>query len=128
MGKLAISIILIITSLAFCQDQQDKMKLYKNPKDMKQEIIKYIPIGSSIKDAQRIMEANGFKCELKHGSFTVVNAGEPGPGVVYHNMDYLYCDKEVNSEIFSLRRWQISIVHKDGVVSDVFMSITTTSL
>src|SRR5262245_45467332 len=114
-------IMLLLVSCSACRSDENKIKMYKNPEDMKQEILKHIPIGSSIKDAQRVMEANGFKCEMSYGSFVEMYEGERFPRAKHDNTPHLYCDKEVNSEIFSLRRWQIAIVHKDGVVSDVFM-------
>ena len=112
-------------SVLMCQAGEKKMTMHKNAKAMKQEIAKQIPIGSNIKDAKRIMEANGFKCKLEEqGSFAEM--GKDERFVRRHdNVDFLYCDKEKGGFICS-RRWQIAIVHKDDIVSDIFVSISQT--
>jgi hypothetical protein len=108
-------------SLIICQAEQ-KIKMRKKQQAMKQEVAKYIPIGSSIEDAQRILEANGFKCMLREQrSFAEMNYGELVER--QENMDFLWCDKEKGSWLFCDRRWQVAIVHKNGIVSDIFVSI-----
>ncbi|MFY9571093.1 MAG: hypothetical protein WAV20_06840 [Blastocatellia bacterium] len=115
--------LLFAASVLMCQAEEKKMKMHKNVKVMKQEIENQIPIGSSIKDAKRIMEANAFKCKLEErGSFAEM--GDDERFVRRHdNADFLYCDKEKRGFICS-RRWQVAIVHKDTVVSGIFVSIS----
>lgn len=111
--------------LLFCHVEEKKMKMHKKIGAMKQEIEKYIRIGSSIENAKQIMERNGFKCRfVERGSFAEM--GDDERFVRRHdNADFLHCDKEKGGFICS-RRWQVAIVHKDGIVSDIFVSISQT--
>src|SRR6266404_5423637 len=102
-----------------------KMKMHNNVNAMKEEVLKRIPIGSSIEYAKAVMKKNGFKCEMMwNDSF----AGEDDKGnrVTREGMDFLYCDKEKMAFPLILRRWQIAIIHKNGVVSEVSVSIHLT--
>jgi hypothetical protein len=123
-------IILIAASLTFGQAQQNKIKLHTKEKATRQEIAKQIPIGSSIEDARRIMETNGFSCVLSQ-PFPSPNEIRP---VVQENKiedSFLYCRKD--KFLWTLRRpweslvytrlWEVAIVHKNNVVSDIFVSI-----
>src|SRR5438128_277975 len=118
-----IILILIMTSLTFGQVQPKKIKMHKNPNAMKREIAKQIPIGSSIEDAQRIMEANGFWCVWKRGgSFT--EGTEEKPSVEHSDIDFLYCRKvktlltDLPKSLIYMRLWEVAFVQKDGLVSD----------
>lgn len=92
---------------------------------MKQEIQKHIAIGSEIEDAKRIMERNGFDCSfVEQGGFEEM--GDDNRHVRSHdNVDFLHCDKEKGGFICT-RRWQVSIVHKKGIVSGIFVAISET--
>jgi hypothetical protein len=122
--------ILIITSPAFGQAKQEKIKLHTKAEATKQEIAKQIPTGSSIIEAKRILETNGFYCHLseRRGPLSEFRS------VIRKNNiegEFLYCRKE--KFLWTLRRpwealiykrlWEVAVVHKKGVVSDVFVSI-----
>ena len=105
------------------QVPQDKLQLRENRKAMKREILKHIPIGTEIEAAQTTMERNGFKCVRKNnGTFT---EREPKGlvGAPHGSLDFLYCDLEVPATEYCARRYQIAIVHKNGIVSEVLVSI-----
>jgi hypothetical protein len=99
-----------------------KIKLDNRIASLKQEIKKHIPTGTTIEDARRIMEANGFKCQLMERSFFAEREEDDHPLPVHSDIDFLYCDKEKGG-LFCDRRWQVAIVHEHGIVSDVFVSI-----
>lgn len=107
----------------FCPVDQKKakMKMFNKVSPMKQELKKFISTGGTIEDAKRIMEANGFTCVLKERS-DFAEMEEDDFLATHHDLDYLYCDKE-RGGLFCNRRWQVAIVHKDGVVSDTLVSI-----
>jgi hypothetical protein len=99
-----------------------KLKMHNKTRVMKQEVQKYIPTGTAIEVAKQIMEANGFTCTLKEKADFAEMEGN-GDLVARHGaIDYLYCDKEKGG-LFCARRWQIAIVHENGVVSDILVSI-----
>lgn len=120
-----------ISFLFFPVDQKNakmkKMKMINKVSPMKQELKKFIATGGAIEDAKRIMEANGFTCVLNQRS-DFVEMEESGDFLAtHHDLDYLYCDKE-RGGLFCARRWQVAIVHKNGVVSDILVSIGLTCL
>lgn len=102
------------------------MKFYNHPDLMEQEILRFIPIDSSIEQAKYLMEKNGFKCEyIKNGTFSRSRDNENGRDrtrqAIYKNIDYLYCD--ITKSFFIVnRRWQASIVHENTKVTQVFVS------
>jgi hypothetical protein len=119
----AFLILLVISPALFSLPVQKQLKMHKNPNAMKQEIAKQIPIGSSIKDAQRVMEANGFKCELMERSAYTEKQDDESVEL-HENVDFLWCDKETRAWLLCLRRWQVAIVHKDGIVSYISVAIS----
>jgi len=111
----------IVFSLTNGQAQPKKMKMRNNAKAMRQEVHKHIPLGSSVSDGQRILAANGFNCTLKQkGSFVEIN--EDKAVVEHKNLDFLSCDK-TESVFVSTRLWQVAIVHKNGVVTEILDSV-----
>ena len=123
-------VVFTMSSMGFGQAKQKKIKMHKNPEAIKQEIAKLIPIGSSIAEAERIMEANKFGCELtKGGSFTT--GTEDKPDREYQNIDFLSCGRIRYAlagfldprRLTCMRMWAIAIVQKDGVVSDILVYV-----
>ncbi len=72
---------------------------------MVEAVLGQIPVGTSIDEAQRFMEREGFKC-----SRSVNEAFRDRKG-----LDYIHCDRSDGSRLVQ-RRWQIAIVHRDGKV------------
>jgi hypothetical protein len=111
------------------EGQKDKIQMHDDAKSMKEEVMKKVPIGSSIPDAKRIMEENGFSCEMyKNGSFTERQENDPeGKRNIYHeNADFLLFAKEGKPFQYVFREWRVIIVHKDDVVSDIFVNTWVT--
>lgn len=77
--------------------------LIPNESEMREEVLRHVPVGSALESAQQLMEANGFKCSE--------SSDNVGP--------YLYCDQQRSVDAFVSRRWQIKIREVDGRVSDV---------
>jgi hypothetical protein len=119
------AILLIITMSApvFGQATSKKMRMHKNVNAMKREIAKQIPVGSSIKEAQRIMEANGFGCAIKEqAKFTVSDGNKPD--VEYANLDFLYCKKEkpVWYALLHTGMWEVAFISKEDRVTNILAS------
>lgn len=103
------------------------MKMHKNEKAMKQEIAKQIPIGSTIEDARRIMEANGFKCEMRERE-SLADKDQDGRIVTHRYLDFLSCGKEKPTWWLTERRWQVLLVHEGGIVSEIVVAISLTGM
>lgn len=69
------------------------MRMLVDERAMKAEVLAKVPLGTSIENAQRLMEENGFECSRGTDETT----GE----------EFLYCDKSVSSSLFAGHRWQI---------------------
>jgi hypothetical protein len=129
--KLALSLILFIVlvfsllySIQVNQANDGQMQMHNNAKDMKQEILKSIPIGSSLTNAQKLMDANGFRCsKQEQGNFLELDTENMDYGILHNNIKYLYCDKELSAESFCSRRWQIALVFDGNTVSDIIVSV-----
>jgi hypothetical protein len=106
-------------------EAEGRMKMHKNQESMKKEVAKHIPIGSNIKEAQRIMEANGFTCIIMENE-SFADMGEYGPVKTYRNQDFLWCDKVKSVLLLCERRWQVILIRKDDKVADIFVSIGLT--
>lgn len=112
-----------------CLAMTPKFKFHEEPDLMEQEIMRVIPLGSSISEAKKIMEGNGFKCEyVEKGSFVRERDDSNAPGRVrqtsYEGIDYLYCDQ--SRGFIVSRRWQAAIVHEDSKVTVVAVSTALT--
>jgi hypothetical protein len=75
----------------------------------------WIPVGTSLADARRIMEHHHFTCSIMtNSSFGDLKA-----------TNFLYCDRrDSDSRITPIvvRRWQVVLVLSNGSVSDVRVS------
>src|SRR5436305_5123993 len=109
---------LLMNSIAVAQTQPKKIEMHNSPKAMQQELEKKIPIGSSIIDAQQILQANGFACSMKNQqSFIEVN--DKNAVVEHKNIDFLFCDKQ-DRLLINARFWQVAVVHQNNLVSAIF--------
>lgn len=102
-----------------------KIKMHSNVKAMKEEVLKRVPIGSSIEYAKDVMEKNGFKCKMMWNE-SFADHDDKGNNITRKGMDFLYCDKEKMVFPLILRRWQIVIIHQKGIVSEVVPAISVT--
>ncbi|MDY6785130.1 MAG: hypothetical protein SW833_21735 [Cyanobacteriota bacterium] len=98
---------------------------------MEQEIQRFIPLGSLVTEAQKIMESNGFVCEYAENSTFIRGRHDPSaPGrirqTIYEGVDYLYCD--ISKGFIVFRRWQATLVHEDSRVTLISVSTGLTGL
>ena len=80
------------------------------PPRMVEAVLGRVPVGTPVEDAHRFMESEGFACSRE-----VNDEDDDADG-----LDCLYCDRS-DGGLFSwvLRRWQVSIYHRDGKVVEV---------
>lgn len=102
----------------FIRQKQNKIKLlHEDEKLMKNQILKYISIPSSIIDAKTIMEKNDFKCLYQQNSIFMDWELENDGEVIIEHLDYLYCKiKKGNLQ------WIVTIVHENNVVTKICVS------
>jgi len=85
------------------------IELYQNNDEMNDEILKYIPINSSVFTAKKIMELNGFECKkYVNGSFKE-----------RENLDFLFCYRKITHWSLYDQIHQIAIIHNNDFVTEV---------
>lgn len=101
--------LLLIVLLAGCIPNRaaPAIHLTENTDETTQEILKHIPVGSSIEHAEQAMLQEGFECSHKRDS----------------KGTFLYCDIQKHEESLVTRRWQILIRYQESKVRSV--SVTT---
>src|SRR5713101_3012007 len=93
-----------------CASSHSVTRGIQEPPRMIEVILDQIPVGTSLADAERFMQSEGFKCsQTTNGEF-----------LGHRGLDYLYCDRSDGGIV--QRRWQVAIVHGDGKVSEVLAS------
>lgn len=119
--------ILILAMPPLGSADRTNVRPHNNVKRMKAEVLKRIPIESSIERAKEVMEKSGFDCEMMWNESFAEYDDEGNWRPSRSGEDFLHCDREktVFPWICS-RRWQIAIVHKDRLVKEVFVAISET--
>ena len=106
MRPLAFAIVLAVVGCAHDE------RLSEQPTTATAQVEGWIPVGTPVADAQRIMEQRHFTCSMRtNSSFGDLKAA-----------DFLYCDRrDSDSDITPIvvRRWQVALVLADGKVSAV---------
>jgi hypothetical protein len=101
----------IVTAVAAgCRSHHSVTRGIKEPALMTQTISKHIPAGTTLDQAQRWMEREGFRCSRKSNSEFAALEGR---------RDYLYCDRSEGEMASVDRRWQVALVHRGGKIVDV---------
>ena len=121
MKKPAMLIPLLLASLTLGQTRPAKIKMHHTAKDMRRELEKQIPIGSSITGAQQILQANGFRCTLKQQQ-SFVEMTDNKSILEHSNIDFLLCDKS-DHLLVNTRFWQVAVLHQGGVVVDLLSTV-----
>jgi hypothetical protein len=79
------------------------------------QIQQWVPLGTTVMDAQKIMRAHGFTC-------TVTRHAQWGS---QSDVDYVYCDQiwsATNSGLIVRRRWQVALFLTDNKVSSMYLA------
>ncbi len=86
------------------------------PVTMKTAVLDAVPIGSTLAHAEQFMAQEGFEC------VRMTNADFAEQERVYHQIDYLYCDR-IDSAAFPVtRRWQLALVYENDQITDALVS------
>ena len=110
--------ILLTIPTSGCWALGNRFQFHDDPDLMEEEISQFIPVGSSIDRAKRIMESNGFKCEYReNGIFSKMREDPNFPGgkqTLYKGVDFLSCDRSKIVGILREIRWKVAIVHDEN--------------
>ena len=122
----------ILTLLSIsCANVEDSIHLNNDPKAMKKEVLKRVPLGSRIEDAKRKMEKSDFLCTMMHNEEFAVQKDNPSDNdpfksTLHEKADFLLCEKRKQTAPMVSQEWSIVIMHKGGIVSDVYVNVGIT--
>ena len=111
--RVALSAVML-AAVVGCASTRSATQGIEEPPHMVEAVLSQIPVGTSVDDAQRFMEREGFTCSRSNNEAFLDRKG----------LDYVHCDRSDGSG-FVQRRWQVAVVHKDGKVVEV---LATTGL
>ena len=93
----------------------------------KAEVLKQVPIGTSIEQATAIMEASGFKCLAMQNQRVTEDGPTAGQWIDHGLANILWCDSgEKSFKLVLSRRWQVVFVDTAGLVSYVVVGVGVT--
>ena len=94
----------------------------KNRDDMKEVIVQNVPVGSSIQEATKFMEHEGFACTVKSNeNFKPIHIGLD-PGLDRNGIDFLECKRsQLDGSLFFDREWDIALVLDHEKVAEVLV-------
>ena len=94
-----------LLAAAGCAGTRSVTRGIEEPPRMVEAVLRLIPVGTSVDDAQRFMEREGFACSRSTNDEFLGRKG----------LDYIHCDRSEGSG-FVQRRWQVAVVYRDGKV------------
>jgi hypothetical protein len=106
MMKIILPIATFVTFL-FTTAQANELKLSDNSNENNRIVRNYIPVGTSVPDAIKKMEAAGLQCSVGRGQKATLNKGNVEVGQTGPT-DFIYCNKQEKGII--VRRWQVTLV------------------
>jgi len=115
------SILFVVVSCFAGQHVPTKIKMQSDVRQMKANVLKRIPIGTHLQEANRVMEQNDFTCKIKEDSSFVEYLDETTEKV-HEGKDFLWCHKSMRIKPLTLRRWQVIIVYEHDAVSELYVS------
>jgi len=80
---------------------------------MKAAVLHAVPSGSTIISAEQFMTQEGFQC------LRTTSADFAEHDHVYHDIDYVSCNRTDSAGFPGTRRWQIALVYENEHISDV---------
>jgi hypothetical protein len=80
-----------------------------------EQVRQWVPLGTTLANAQKIMASHGFTCSVTRNA----------PWDNQSNVDYLYCDEvwaAPSDFLVMKRRWQVALFLTDDKVSSVYLA------
>lgn len=103
-------LMLVVVTMPGCVGPPSATRGIEEPQRMVEAVVGKVPIGTSIKEAQRFMESEGFDCKLRTRAEFLDRS----------QIDYLDCNRDEGDLV--KRRWQVALVHRDGKLVEVLSS------
>ena len=120
---IGLAIALTVSLLLYWGGFLGGIRMYSDPQAMRNEVLRKIPLGSRIEDAEQIMKENGFGCRLvKNEGFTEYADGDVHRPIEHEGQDFLSCGKRKMTWLLVTRDWSVIIVHQGGIVSEVYVN------
>ena len=108
--------LLLTLCLSGCQTQAKQLDLTDDSDKCRITVLSAVPIGTTITDARRTMEASGFTC-------TLIPKGRRSEPTVIQIKDILHCDMMSKQNSMAFRRWQVMFIINEDKVEDA--TVTT---
>lgn len=110
--------LLLAAGVFLGRQNKEQIRLSDDTSHVEQEVWRVVPKASAIKDAKITMERNGFTCSWKKNQeFATFSSRRQ---MTHSKADFLYCHREQGFPVEE--SWQIAIVHRNGLVTDVGVS------
>jgi hypothetical protein len=98
--------------LAVSCSRKGDFALREDAAGTRQEILRVVPLGASLRQAEGAMTRNGFACsESKDATFGA-----------HRHIDFLWCDRK-QLEGLVHRRWQIALIHNGDQVQEIEVAV-----
>ena len=98
-----------VISLVACRRARDSFALARTPADLRAAVLAAVPIGLTADSGRRLLERQGFACELASNATFGGN----------ERLDYVHCDRSTQADVSVARRSQVALVLTGGRISDV---------
>jgi hypothetical protein len=93
----------------------------------KEKVLKAIPVGTPLPEAQRIMQARGFSCDLMEQRSFAEDNPEGGRQLHHGPKDFLWCDSGQRWFKFPVtKRWQVTLAHAQGAITSIHVGVGLT--
>ena len=119
-----------VATVSFNQKDEEPVSdlMLPDATQTKEEILRRIPIDSSILIAKEIMNSNGFMCGVMKNTSYADFANPSNKQMSRGPADILYCDSGAKSSgfMFTTKRWQVSFEDSEGKVSYIAVGVGLT--
>jgi len=119
-------IIFLVPTLIFgCSSSSRRIKFEGNLAVVKTEIQNLVPVGSSVAEAKKLMEYDGFECTEKLNGKFVENISFR-QHKQYEGIDFQNCVRDESEVSFggaTERKLSVAIVQQDDRVTDILVNI-----
>lgn len=121
--RVALGTLVCCLLLSGCRTSPPKQTLIheKNPTQTRAEILKLIPIGTPLNEAEATLVKNGFSKMEDPSKWPKPQPGTapiPG-GKIPEDAPYVTYRVEAPADFLVTRIWSVQLYHKEGVVEDI---------
>ncbi|MBX3721957.1 MAG: hypothetical protein KF713_08965 [Turneriella sp.] len=124
--RISIGLLILTVSFGVSADEK-KMAFRPGAKPMRNEIRRFIKVGTPIAAAEKIMTENGFSCRLKkNDDFLATDEGSTDSKFIQRK-NFLYCERTEEGYVTMSpsRRWKAALLNENEKVANVLVSFET---